>query len=184
MSQASLYRKRTRKVVTLSQTDEEGKPMTVVIRKVTAGQVSARAGAPVSIISALRQADAQETPEQRKERVLAEALEDPDRLRELADYNQRLRQAVVCLGVVSEKVVDKPEAELEDDEMLPEHFGEDFSTVYNAIIQFSGLPFTPAEVRDATAFRPEQVAQHVLDPGKGAGDRPVDDIPNVEPGPV
>jgi hypothetical protein len=184
LSQASLLRKRSRKIVTLSQTDEEGNPITVVIRSLTAGMVQARAGASPAMISALRNMDAGETPEQRKQRLIQESLEDPERLAESARYNERVRNAVVCLGVVSEKVVDKPEAELEEDEMLPEHFGRDFATVYNAIVHFSGLPYTPAEVRDATAFRPEQVAQHVLDPGEGTGDRPVDDLQNVEPGPV
>jgi predicted transcriptional regulator len=169
MSQASLLKKRTRKVVTLAQTDDEGNPITVVIRKVMAGQVTARAGAPLSIITALREGDPNETMEQRKERLRATALEDPERIREMADYGQRLRQAVVSLGVVSLKVVDKPEAELEEDEILPDHFGEDFATLYNAILQFSDLPFSPVEVRDATAFRPEQVAEPVLGNGEGAG---------------
>jgi hypothetical protein len=193
MSNASLFRKLTRKVITLPAATRaareagdipEDQEVTVIIRKVTVGEVTARAGSPASIRERLRKLDPDESEEDRKARIVAETLGDQESWDELIAYNRRLETAIVCLGVASETVVDKPEAQLEGDEITPDFFGPDLSTVYNAILAFSDLPFTPAEVRDATTFRPEPLAAPVLADGEGAGHGPVDDLPDVEPGPV
>jgi hypothetical protein len=193
MSQASLFRKLTRKSVTLPAATKAAREagdiptdaeITVLIRKVPVGEVTARAGAPSSVRERLRTSDPGETPEERKARIVQEVLGDQEGFKELIAYNERLQEAIVCLGVTSMKVVDKPEPDLEDDEIVPGHFGEDLPHLYNEILRFSDLPFTPAEVRDATTFREEPVATPVLADGEGAGDRPMDDLPDVEPGPV
>lgn len=190
---ARLFRKLTRKIVTLPAATQAAREagdigpedeVTVTIAKVSVGAVTARVGAPASIRERLRGEDPEETPEQRRERITREIQENPERVREMLEYQENLTRAIVCLGVMSEKVVDKHESELEDEEITPEHFGEDLPVVYNAILSFSDLPFLPSEVRDAARFRPEQVAQPVLADGEGAGHGPVDDQPGVEPGPV
>ena len=166
MSIASTLKRLNRKTITLPINDPEtGEPLTVVIRRVRAGEVTARAGSPLSLLAAARNADPGETPEQYRERVLKQALADPQLFAETVEYGQRMQAAVVSLGVISEKVVDKSEHELAEDEVLPEHFGDALPMLYNAIIEFSNLPYQPLEGADLTRFRQQSVARDILSDG-------------------
>lgn len=155
MSFASLLKQRTRKTVTLRQTDDAGQPITVVIKKISAGEITARIGAPWGLLQAA--ADVMSGERAEREAASRELIaRDPEAFAEAVQYGARKKAAVVCLGVVSEKVVDKPEHELAEDEMRPEHFREDFELLYNEIVTFSGLPYNSLEVRDLATFRSEQ----------------------------
>jgi hypothetical protein len=168
---AGKLKKLTRKVVPLSVIDDEtGEPLTVVIRKVGAGEVTARTGKPLSLLMALRAGDPDETPEQRQQRLIEEMQHNPELKQDSIRYGEQVQRTVVCLGVVSEKIVDKPFVELAEDEIRPEDLADDFPRVYNAILSFSGLPYQSMEVADMTRFPAEPVAEHVLEDGEGTVD--------------
>lgn len=158
MSIASTLKRLNRRTITLPVHDPEtGEALTVTIRRVSAGEVTARAGSPL-LLALARNADPDESEAERRERLMRQALDDPEMLAETIEYGRRIQYAVVSLGVVSEKVVDKPESELAEDEIRPEHFGDALSVVYNAILEFSDLPYQPMEVADMRRFRREPVA--------------------------
>ena len=169
MSVAKSLKKLTRKVITLKQQDPDtGEPLSVTIRKVSVGEVTGRTGAPLSLRHLVGTREG-ETAEERVQRIREELGNDPESIRETMVFAEKTRNAVVCLGVVSEKVVDKAHDELAEDEMRPDDFGEDLPTVYNAILEFSGLPYQPLEVADMTRFPEESVAGPVLGNGERAG---------------
>lgn len=152
MSLTKNIKKLSRKVVTLgSIQDEEGNPLTVVIRKVKNREVLLSAGAPLGIL-AFAQSEEDETDDERTERIAAKIKEDPARVKEAFEFQERLLQAVVCAGVVSDKVVSKPFAELAEDEVHITELGDDVQLLFNEIISFSGLPYHPLEVADARRF--------------------------------
>lgn len=150
MSLASKLKKLSRKVLTLSTGDE------LVIRKVLAGEVTARTGTPITLLGLISGHEG-ETDEERNARLAEELQRDPEMLLETMSYNRRVQSVVVSLGCVNLKVVGKPYEELAEDEIRPEDLGGDFSTVYNEIVAFSGLPYAPVEVADMSRFSPQQV---------------------------
>lgn len=167
MSNAKLLKKLSRKVITLSQVDPEtGEPLSVTIRKVKAGEVNARVGKPMSLMGALRDFDPDETPEERRKRVMHVLTDDPEMLEESMRYGEEVKRAVLCLGVTSELVVDKSQHELTDIELCPEDFGDDFGMLYNAILEFSDLPFQPEKVADLSRFRQDGVAEDLQPAGQ------------------
>lgn len=148
MSIKSLTKKLTRKVVTLPKLTEAAKAsgdwteegdVKITIRKVTMDEVTALTGVMPGIFN-LRQ---KLLDEGLKGQELATALQsaittDDDMLQASNKHQLLTKRAVISLGVVSETV--KLKAEYPDD-MTPEDFGDDFDHLYNAIIDFSSLPF-------------------------------------------
>lgn len=168
---AKKLKKLSRKVVTLSQIDEEtGEPFTLVIRKVAAKEALAKAGAPLSLMS-LAALDEGESEEERNDRIRQMMTDDSDAMQDAMDYNNRVVDVVVCAGVVSEKVVvDKRHDELLDDEMRPSDFGADLGLVYNEILAFSGLPFTRMEIEGMRRFRSVGLARDSEQDGEALRD--------------
>lgn len=153
MSAAKLLKNLNRKVIELSQINPEtNEPVKVTIRKVKQGEVIARSGMPMSLINLAKAGPEGETPEQRQKRMMEEIKRSPDDFLAAMQSGNKIRRAVLCLGIVSEKVVDKPENELLEDEMCPELFGVDQDMLYNAICEYSNLPFGRAEVADLNSF--------------------------------
>lgn len=168
MSIAAALKGLNRKTITLPLSDPAtGEPLQVTIRRVSGGEVTARAGSPLTLLALARGGDPNETDEQRRERLLQQALSEPETFAGAFEYGQKLQRAVVCLGVVSEKVVERPESELGVDEIRPEHFGDALPVVYNAILEFSDLPYQPMELADLRRFRREPVAGDDARDGEG-----------------
>ena len=152
MSLTKNIKKLSRKVVTLqSIQDEAGNPLSVTIRKLKNREVMLAAGAPLGIL-ALAQSEGEETEEERKARIVERIKEDPERVKESLAFQERLTIAVVCAGVASDKIVNKPFAELAEDEVHISELGDDVLYLFNEIISFSGLPYHPLEVAEARRF--------------------------------
>ena len=152
MSLTKSIKKLSRKVVALQTiTDENGDPAQVVIRKVKNREVLMAAGAPVGIL-AFAGSEEGESEEERRERIAEKIKADPERVAEAVAFQERLTIAVVCAGVASDKVVNKPFAELAEDEVHINELGEDVQLLFNEIVSFSGLPYQPLEVADARRF--------------------------------
>jgi uncharacterized protein YjgD (DUF1641 family) len=155
MSAAKLLKNLNRRVIALTQINPEtNKPLTVTIRKVKQGEVIARSGMPMSLINLAKAGPENEAKEERTKRMM-ERIKTPEGRDEFMQAMQtglKMRRATLCLGIVSDKVVDKPENELLEDEVTPEIFGDDQDLIYNAICDFSNLPFGRAEVADLETF--------------------------------
>lgn len=137
--------------------DENGDPLKLTIRRVTSQTVMLKAGAPM-LLNMFTAAGEDETEEERRERMQREAMSDPEKLQESAAFFTRLVRVTVCAGVVDVPIVDKHESELAADEITPEMLGDDLPRVFNAIAQFSGIPFSAPEVAATRTFPAVEVA--------------------------
>lgn len=152
MSLAAKLRQKNRTHVTLSTGD------VVEVRGVTQAEVTARLGGfSGPLVAAVRMsAGGMNSAE------ILQGLEG-DQVNALVEFQHRYEVALLCLGVTSLKVVDKPAHELADDEILPTDLGADRALVLEAIQRASGL----VSPEDAERFRTAPV-----DLGAASGDVP------------
>lgn len=137
--------------------DDNGNPLTLTIRRVNAQEVLLKAGGPV-LLNLFGGLKSGESTEQQQDRMQAELFQDNEKLKESAEFYMRLVNVTVAAGVVDVPIVNKPESELEEDEITPGMLGDDLPYVFNKIAEFSGIPFSAQEVAATQRFPKEQVA--------------------------
>jgi len=167
MGQGSLIRKLSRRTVPLENLTRlaveagelpEGQQLTIQIRRVTALEVTKATGGVPSLLRVARMRQPGESDEQWRERWQQMIAEQPELVTESIEYAQRLKVAVLCAGCVAPRVVpsDADLAAGDDDALTVADLADDADAVYEAIIEFSGLPFRLRQGGGAVSTFPEQ----------------------------
>lgn len=164
MGQGKLLRELNRKTLELPHATralrqlgklEPDQVFALTIRKVKLGEVTALVDTPPRLLALNRERGEDMTDDDWNQRV-QELLEgDENLMRVTTKYNTDLQRAIVQLGVTSQTIVLSADEMTEDgDEILPEDLGDDFEIVYNAILEWSMLPYA----RLSATFLEDEVA--------------------------
>lgn len=153
MSQGSLIRRLNRRKVTLERLTKEAleteqlepdQKIEILIRRVTTIEVTKRVATPPAFLRAARLRQEAESEEEFKERW-RELVEGDEELQAAGvPYAAELRIAILEAGCVAPRVYAN-DAEIpagDEDAITISDLGDDADDVYEAIVTFSGLPFS------------------------------------------
>lgn len=148
MSHAAALKKLNRRVVTLPTATrlarEAGalpgdETLDVTIRKVTAMEVMTIVSTPPSVFKLAARRDPSDDADTTRQKLEQALADDPNVLRDTQRQTLETQRAIIALGVTSETVV--LDREPGEEEMRPEDFGDDFAFLYDAIVDWSSLPY-------------------------------------------
>lgn len=154
MSQGSLIKKLSRRKVPLERLTQEaletgqlepGAKIEILVRRVTALEVTKATGQPPALLRAARERRPDEDQQAWRERWKQIVQDDPELIASNLAYSERLKEAIVTAGCVAPRVV-ASEADIPDgadaDTITLGELGPDLDDVYEAIVAFSGLPYS------------------------------------------